>query len=109
MGTTEPVGLKRCPIPDVSEPSSRYRSSPPVSAHMRYPDRRARPPILPAMRYSILANRSGSANRLPVLTHSGSAVELQSRLDATAERAIFAEVPWIPREMKEVVDFVVAC
>ena len=32
MGTTEPVGLKRCSILDVSESSSRYRSSPPVSA-----------------------------------------------------------------------------
>ncbi len=34
-------------------------------------------------------------------------LELQSRLDATAEREIFAEVPWIPGEMKEVVSLVV--
>ncbi len=36
-------------------------------------------------------------------------LELQSRLDATAERAIFAEVPWIPDEMKEVVGLVMGC
>ena len=36
-------------------------------------------------------------------------LELQSRLDATAERAIFDEVPWIPGEMKEVVAVVMGC
>jgi hypothetical protein len=32
---------------------------------------------------------------------------IQSKLDATAERELFAEVPWIPGEMKEVVSLVV--
>jgi len=36
-------------------------------------------------------------------------LELQSRLDATAEREIFAEVPWIPGEMKEVVSLALGC
>ena len=36
-------------------------------------------------------------------------LELQSKLDATAEREIFADVPWIPGEMKEVVELVVGC
>ena len=36
-------------------------------------------------------------------------LEFQSRLDATAEREIFAEVPWIPGEMKEVVSLVLGC
>jgi hypothetical protein len=36
-------------------------------------------------------------------------LELQSKLDATAEREIFAEVPWIPGEMKEVVAVVMGC
>ena len=36
-------------------------------------------------------------------------LELQSKLDATADREIWAEVPWIPAEMKEVVDLVVGC
>ena len=36
-------------------------------------------------------------------------LEFQSRLDATAEREIFAEVPWVPGEMKEVVSLVLGC
>jgi hypothetical protein len=36
-------------------------------------------------------------------------LELQSKLDATAERGVFAEVPWVPSEMKEVVELVVGC
>jgi len=36
-------------------------------------------------------------------------LELQSKLDATAAREIFAEVPWVPSDMKEVVELVVAC
>jgi hypothetical protein len=36
-------------------------------------------------------------------------LELQARLDATAEREIFADVPWIPGEMKEVVAVVMGC
>jgi hypothetical protein len=36
-------------------------------------------------------------------------LEFQSRLDATTEREIFAEVPWIPGEMKEVVSLVLGC
>jgi hypothetical protein len=36
-------------------------------------------------------------------------LELQSRLDATAERKSFADVPWIPSDLKEVVSLVVGC
>jgi hypothetical protein len=36
-------------------------------------------------------------------------LELQSKLDATVEREIFAEVPWVPSEMKEVVGLVMDC
>ena len=36
-------------------------------------------------------------------------LEIQSKLDATAERAIFADNPWLPGEMKEVVELVVGC
>ena len=35
--------------------------------------------------------------------------ELQSRLDATAEREVFDEVPWIPGDMKEVVSLIMGC
>jgi hypothetical protein len=36
-------------------------------------------------------------------------LELQSTLDETAEREIFAEVPWLPGDLKEVVSVVVGC
>jgi hypothetical protein len=35
--------------------------------------------------------------------------ELQAKLDATEARAVFAGTPWIPGEMKEVVDAVLGC
>ncbi len=35
--------------------------------------------------------------------------EFQARLDATAERGVFADVPWIPSEMSEVVEAVLGC
>lgn len=36
-------------------------------------------------------------------------LEFQSRLDATEERGVFADTPWIPGEMKEVVERVLGC
>jgi hypothetical protein len=36
-------------------------------------------------------------------------LEFQSRLDATGEREIFDEVPWLPGDMKEVVSLVLGC
>jgi len=36
-------------------------------------------------------------------------VDFQSRLDATEERGIFEDTPWIPGEMKEVVERVLGC
>ena len=35
--------------------------------------------------------------------------ELQSELDATAARGVFAETPWMPSELKEVADAVIGC
>lgn len=35
--------------------------------------------------------------------------ELQSELDATAARGVFAETPWMPSDLKEVVDAVIGC
>jgi hypothetical protein len=69
------------------------------------------------------AARADTANSLDELRASPEAVaywnldaemyplclELQARLDATAEREILAEVPWIPTEMKEVVAVVMGC
>jgi hypothetical protein len=36
-------------------------------------------------------------------------VDFQARLDATAERGAFANTPWIPAEMKEIVEVVLGC
>jgi hypothetical protein len=36
-------------------------------------------------------------------------IEFQGRLDATEERGVFADTPWIPGEMKEVVERVLGC
>jgi hypothetical protein len=36
-------------------------------------------------------------------------LELQSKLDATAARAVFADVPWIPSDLKEVVNAIGSC
>ena len=35
--------------------------------------------------------------------------EFQAKLDTTAARGVFADTPWIPSEMKEVVDAVIGC
>jgi hypothetical protein len=35
--------------------------------------------------------------------------DFQTKLDATEERGIFAETPWIPGELKEVVQVVLGC
>jgi hypothetical protein len=35
--------------------------------------------------------------------------DFQAKLDATAERGVFADMPWIPSDMTEVVDAVLGC
>ncbi len=35
--------------------------------------------------------------------------EFQARLDATTDREVFADVPWIPGEMKQVIDVALGC
>ncbi len=36
-------------------------------------------------------------------------IDLQAKLDATAERGVFTDVPWIPGELKEVVEAFLSC
>jgi hypothetical protein len=38
-----------------------------------------------------------------------SCVEFQATLDATAKRGVFAEVPWMPGDLKEIVDYALGC
>ena len=35
--------------------------------------------------------------------------EFQAKLDATAERGVFADTPWIPGELKEIVEYALGC
>ena len=35
--------------------------------------------------------------------------DFQAELDATEERGVFADTPWIPGELKEVVEVVLGC
>jgi hypothetical protein len=35
--------------------------------------------------------------------------DFQTKLDATAEREAFADAPWIPNELKEIVDYALGC
>ena len=36
-------------------------------------------------------------------------VDFQAELDATAERGAFADVPWMPGELKEIVEYALGC
>ena len=36
-------------------------------------------------------------------------IEFQAELDATEERGVFADAPWIPVEMAEIVEAVLGC
>jgi hypothetical protein len=72
---------------------------------------------------SALARRAGEASsweelsatpemaayRAAVAKDKEICIELQAELDATAERGAFADAPWVPAEMKEVVVAVLGC
>lgn len=36
-------------------------------------------------------------------------VDFQAKLDATAQRGVFADTPWIPSELTEIVDYALGC
>lgn len=40
---------------------------------------------------------------------AGAYREFQATLDATADRGVFADTPWIPGEMKQIADVVIGC
>jgi len=35
--------------------------------------------------------------------------DFQATLDATADRGVFADVPWMPSELSEIVDYALGC
>ncbi len=50
-----------------------------------------------------------AAYRTAVTVDKQACVDFQTQLDATAGRGVFADVPWIPGELKEVVQAVLGC
>jgi hypothetical protein len=50
-----------------------------------------------------------AAYRTSVAADKQACVDIQAELDATAEREIFAETPWIPSDLKEVVEAALGC
>ena len=49
------------------------------------------------------------AYRRAVAVDKQACFEIQAKLDAAAERGVFADTPWIPGELQEVADVVVGC
>ena len=49
------------------------------------------------------------AYRVALIDGKRGCLVFQARLDATAARGVFAETPWVPSEMKEVVEAVLGC
>ena len=50
-----------------------------------------------------------AAYRTSVAADKQACVDIQAELDATAERGVFADTPWIPAELKEVVEAALGC
>jgi hypothetical protein len=49
------------------------------------------------------------AYRAAIAEGKQACTDLQAKLDATEEREVFADTPWIPGELKEVVERVLGC
>lgn len=50
-----------------------------------------------------------SAYRAGLAADNQVCADFQARLDATAEREVFADTPWIPGELTEIVDYALGC
>jgi len=50
-----------------------------------------------------------AAYRTAVAVDKQACIDIQAELDATTERGIFADTPWIPGELKEVVEALLGC
>ena len=50
-----------------------------------------------------------AAYRTAVTVDRQACIDFQTELDATAARGVFADTPWIPGELKEVVEAVLGC
>ena len=57
----------------------------------------------------LFASAEVKAYRAALVEGKQVCIEFQERLDATADRGVFAEVDWLPSELKEGVDAVLGC
>ena len=50
-----------------------------------------------------------AAYRIALAADNQVCAEFQAKLDATAEQGIFADAPWVPSKLKEIVDYGLGC
>ena len=58
---------------------------------------------------ALSASPEMAAYRASMAEGKQACADFQAELDATVERGVFADTPWIPSELKEVVDIVLGC
>jgi hypothetical protein len=59
--------------------------------------------------YELSESREMAAYRAALAADNQVCVEFQATLDATAERGVFSDVPWMPGELKEIVEYALGC
>ncbi len=59
--------------------------------------------------YELSESREMNAYRTALAADNGVCAEFQATLDATAARGVFADVPWMPSRLTEIVDFALGC
>jgi len=59
--------------------------------------------------YELSESAEMAAYRAALAADNEVCAEFQAKLDATAERGVFADTPWIPGELKETVNYALGC
>lgn len=59
--------------------------------------------------YELSESAEMAAYRAALAADNQVCAEFQSKLDATADRGVFADTPWIPGELKEIVNYALGC
>ena len=59
--------------------------------------------------YELSESVEMAAYRAALAADNQVCAEFQARLDATADRGVFADTPWIPGELKETVNYALGC
>jgi hypothetical protein len=59
--------------------------------------------------YALSESEEAAVYREALAADNQVCAELEAKLDATADRGVFADTPWIPRESKEAVNYALGC